>query len=281
MQWTNENILSQADHSIPLWKQQIDVASFPKMGNTFYQSFPIMQSSLGTTVNVLLLAFDENLDPAGHIIIPVTFPASPGALGPAAGSESPKGLQGNAVLRYDLPFIEIHTNENNPLSGIVKLKNLNLPSTVTLGRLDLETQSGWPEVHFGVTFASNKDYSYGIAIHQAVGLARLQGGYGYMELKGEYSMLEMHSDVWETDINNNHLQGHDIGNARLTEATGNSLTWEFTIFDSMKIDMNNLLYIGYNIYIHDGVQLQRTYAFINGNWEDMGDQIVDNYIINN
>jgi len=78
MQWTNDHILNQVEHVIPLWKQQLDVASYPKMGSTFYQAFPIMEYSLGTTVNVLLLAFNENLDPAGHVIVPVTFPESQG-----------------------------------------------------------------------------------------------------------------------------------------------------------------------------------------------------------
>ena len=266
-------IAAAAAQAVSVWKENPVV--FGEFAGNIGSGHPIFAEDFGKTHYVLLFVLDKDMEALGYIAVRTAVPSTAGFAGSGGGA------QGNMTLRYDLPHIEIYVNESNPLNGRIKLKDLDIPQTVTLGLYDLETQSGWQEAHFGVMFASNNDYAYEVAIHQAAGLARLKGQFGYTELKGEFAMMEMDTGVWEQDIYNGHGQGHDIGYAELVEATSGSLTWEFTLYGGMKVDLGNLLHIGYSVCIYDDVREEQTYKFSNGTWAYAGDYGLDYYLRDN
>lgn len=239
----------------------------------------------GEPQNVAFIGLDPSPDEPGDYAATFTlfgksYETISGS-GSAIGQSSfgvPDLPPGDFSLRYSLPNIEIYADRNNPRRGTVNLKGFSLPDTITLGLWDSETQRGYTEAHFGVSFASNMDFVYEISSNH-------WEGFGW--LSGEVKLDDLIVGTMEFDINNirgdgyGHGGGHGLGNAWLTAPASldSNFTWEFILPDNAEIDFDNLIYIGFAIRIYDELREERTFGLRGGVWELLADTTVSSYLM--
>jgi len=280
--WTDDRISEVAGQVIPAWKE--NGSTLHNNGNAGQESILVIHAGnpipADGRLELLLYLIGSNWEPVGHILIPITIPAATGNTDPGQSGDYFADLQGNTVLKYDLPHITIYINENNPLSGVITLKNFSFPDKVTLGLYDPVTQLGWPEVHFSVSFASNTGHYYEVGILQLAGMARMQGQHGFMSLQGDHAVSDMYSDIWEFDVNAGQGKGQEFGQARIMQTTGSDLTWSFVLNPGLNVDLDNLAFIGYRIMIYDDVDEMCTYYLDSGSWEAANGQVLSNFLVN-
>jgi len=173
------------------------------------------------------------------------------------------------TLLHDLPHAEFHIHPHDPLSGILVLKNLPIPETVTLGLYDSADRFGMAEALFAVSLASDTNFIYEITSYRTAG----DGGF-----VGEIPVGELTATIWRFDTEN--LQSTpDAGIAKIINAAANSITWEFTLFDGAGINLNDLSFIGYDMKIYHDIIEEGSYYRQLDDWHFAGSMPLYMYLL--